>query len=106
MTKKWRLTYDTSGRKSARVNLIDAGDLDELVIMARDGKTALVHLEKMDTHHWWMQVGDASINVHDGKSGVSVNVERGEYGEANGNTGFTDEALGLMQCEHRAGKKR
>ncbi len=106
VTNRWRFSYDTKGRKSVRINLEDAGDLDELVLMSRDGKTALVHLEKMDTHDWWMSVGDAMINVHDGKSGVSVNVERGEYGEANGNTSFTDVGLERVSCEHRGKRKR
>jgi hypothetical protein len=102
---RWRFSYDTKGRKSVRVNLEDAGSFDELVLVGRNG-LALAHIEMMDTHQVWMQVGDASINVHDGKTGVLVNVERGEYGEAKGNTSFTDEALGLVQCGHRAGKKR
>jgi len=104
--RKWRFSYDTKCRKSVRINLEDAGEFDELVLMSRDGKTALVHLERMDRHDWWMSVGDAMVNVHDGKGGVSVNIERGEYGEANGNTSFTDVGLGRVSCGHRAGKRK
>lgn len=48
--------------------------LDELVI------DNWFHIEQMDTNAWWMQVGDACINVYvheDGK--VDVDVERNVY---------------------------
>lgn len=40
-----------------------------------------LHAERMSANHWWMQVGDARIEVTVGRNGYAtkVTVERGEY---------------------------
>lgn len=116
MTNPWRLSYDSrpqrlkSGTRiaSARVILVDAGAFDELVLVGRNGR-ALIHIEMMDTHQVWMQVGDADINVFDGKvSGVAVHIMRGGHGPANGttNAGFATFGHGALRTSRAKAKAK
>ena len=58
------------------------GTFDELRV---DG---WLHIEQMDYRNWYMMVGDARIAVRVGKDGrVTVDIERGFYGEILGTTG-------------------
>lgn len=55
--------------------------LDEVVI------SKILHLEQMTAREWWMQLGDAWVWIKiDEKDRVTVDIERGQYGEERGFT--------------------
>lgn len=84
--KKFRFSYDAPN--GTRVNVVDAGQPDELVLKGRKG-VVLLHLERMDRNYWFLQVGDANISLHQRRDGsVSVGVLRGDFGPALGYTEY------------------
>jgi hypothetical protein len=105
----FRLGYDNHSRQ--RVQLEDAGSFDELVLYGRvDPKTkrrrVIAHLEVMDTHVVWMQIGDAYVSLQDDPSGVKVCIGRGEYGEARGATEYPGADGGRVSVRHVGKRKR
>lgn len=76
----WRILANQ--RDGSRVDLQSDGEsvFDELVI---DG---FLHIEQMDTGFWWARIGDARLEIVVEKGDVTVNVERGAYGERRGGT--------------------
>lgn len=99
--KNFRVSYDCPDKFKTRVHLEDPGELDELVLKSRDGKRVLLRLERMDTYDWWASIGDVRIGIRDSKAGISVTIERGEYGEAVGFTGCRGTDGELIQVEHK-----
>lgn len=81
----WRLVARVGEEKLEWGN---QGTFDELRV---DG---WLHLEQMDTRDWSMMAGDARLTIHIGEDGViTVDVERGFYGDVVGTTGeFTLES--------------
>lgn len=82
--RNWRVGIDAVGGDSrdgyrlASDDRPEPSEVDELVI------DDWLHLERMDDRVWWMQVGDARIDIvirEDGKA--VVNIGRGHYGEVN-----------------------
>lgn len=75
----WRLSYDSD--RSTRVNVEDAGELDEVVV------GNWLHLERLNDRAWGLKVGDARISVTVDRGGrARVNVYRGEFAEVSGET--------------------
>jgi len=95
---RWRLTYDP--KRGDRINVENAGAVDEFILMSKNSKNCVIHLEKMAPNQWWASVGDAYIWIQDSKSGPVVHITRGEYGAARGTTSFTDAKLGTVFVEH------
>ena len=102
--KKWRLSYDSTHKPPARVNLENAGEWDEFVLMSRDGKRSLVHAERMDTNDLWLSIGDARVWVRDTKEGTVVSIERGSYSDARGSTEFEGQDGMLVLVNHEPEK--
>jgi hypothetical protein len=75
---EWRvLAHEEAGTFEAE----NRGRFDELVV------DRWLHIENMDTHVWWMRVGDAQIMVElDADGRPRVDVVRGAYAEVNGTT--------------------
>lgn len=75
---KWRFLAQEDEQP---FEIIDRGQFDEFVL------DDWLHIEKLDTHHWWIRLGDADINVEIGEDGrARVDVERGAHTEVNGTT--------------------
>ncbi|MGJ4888374.1 hypothetical protein [Bradyrhizobium sp. HKCCYLR20261] len=77
--RRWRVRAVRDDGRS--VELQNQGIFDELVV------DDWLHLEQMDDHAWWLQVGDVGIwvSVKAGEPPV-VDVERGAYGDIRGET--------------------
>ena len=95
--KKFRFSYDAPN--GTRVNVVDAGQPDELVLKGRKG-VVLLHLEQMDRDYWFLQVGDANVSIHQRRDGsVHVGVRRGDFGPA---IGWTESfEAGAEQFHHQ-----
>lgn len=77
--RTWRiLAQDDKGARLEVSSLFHPIEFDEVVV----GKW--LHVERMDTNQWWIQVGDAMIDVTVGRDGYAtvVMVSRGEYAKA------------------------
>ena len=75
---RWRVL---AHRGSEHVELENQGVIDEVVV------DEWLHVEQMDTHRWWMRVGDARVLVTIGENGQArVDIERGCYGDVAGET--------------------
>jgi hypothetical protein len=71
---KWRLSYDACDTHHTRVNVEDAGELDELVL------DKWFHIERMDNRAWWLRIGDANVWAHIGPDGrAMISIARGDY---------------------------
>ena len=74
----WRLL---AHEEEGPVEITNRGLFDELVV------DSWFHMEKMDSHRWWLRLGDADVRVEIGATGdVRVDIERGAYAEVSGTT--------------------
>lgn len=78
--RTWRILaqQDDTDERFAANSVTSPIEFDEVVV----GRW--LHVERMSANHWWMQVGDARIEVTVGRDGRAsqVSIDRGEYGEA------------------------
>ena len=74
----WRLqTRDGEGL----FRIENRGTFDELVV------DHWFHIENMDERSWWMRVGDVRLVATIDREGrVTVDIQRGSYGEVSGTT--------------------
>ena len=73
----WRVV---AMREGTPLELQHDGSFDELVV------GEWLHVENMDDGSWWMRVGDARLMIAVVNGEVTVDVERGAYGEVRGTT--------------------
>ncbi len=80
---EWRtLAWNRRGEKvEAEYRKKDGVDFDELVI------DDFLHIEKMQASAYWARIGDVRMWIQKDRDGrVTVNIERGQYGEERGFT--------------------
>ncbi|NVJ09682.1 hypothetical protein HUW63_31220 [Myxococcus sp. AM001] len=78
--REWRLLAHDGG---AEIEMRDRGIFDELTV------DHWLHVEQLDVREWWLRVGDARLLVSVESGGaVRVDVERGFYSQALGETKF------------------